>query len=334
MRITRDTLLKNARTFVAQRIRSDLDLVTVYVVGSLLTPEPLLGGTADIDLVFIHAQDVYTPREAIRISPEVSFDIAHFSQNQFHQPRHLRQHPWIGPSIYASRMVLHDLQHWFEFNQASISAQFLRPENVVERARQFEEQARNLWVDLQGQESTPETVYAYLKAAGLAANAIACLDGPPLTDRRFLLDLPPRMEAVGNAALTAGFLGLLGARQADPEEISTWLPAWKDALKAVALLPECPVNLNACRLLYHSTGVEALLGGDLPAAALWPLLRTWTRALLSAEMGAHLPAWQAGCSRLGLTGDSFGEKVESLDAYLDTLEESLDTWEKRNGISR
>ncbi|HPH97762.1 MAG TPA: hypothetical protein PKW33_07985 [Anaerolineaceae bacterium] len=334
MRITRDTLLKNARTFVAQRIRSDMDLVAVYVVGSLLTAEPLLGGTTDIDLVFIHAQDVYTPREVIRISPEVSFDIAHFSQNQFYQPRHLRQHPWIGPSIYASRIALHDLQHWFEFNQASISAQFLRPENVAERARQFEEQARDLWMELQGQEPTPETVYAFLKAAGLAANAIACLDGPPLTDRRFLLDLPPRMEASGSAGLTTGFLGLLGANQADPEEMRAWLPAWKDALKAVALLPECPVNLKSPRLLYHSAGVEALLGGDLPAAALWPLLRTWTRALLPAEMAAHLPAWQESCARLGLNGGAFGEKIDALDAYLDTIEEALDAWEKRNGISR
>ncbi len=55
MRITPEILQKLARDTVAQRTRSDRDVVAVYLQGSLLRDDPLLGGTADIDLFFIHS---------------------------------------------------------------------------------------------------------------------------------------------------------------------------------------------------------------------------------------------------------------------------------------
>jgi hypothetical protein len=44
MRITTETLLKIARDTVAQRTRSDRSLLAIYLTGSLLESEPLLGG--------------------------------------------------------------------------------------------------------------------------------------------------------------------------------------------------------------------------------------------------------------------------------------------------
>ena len=58
MRITRETLLKIAKDTVTQQVRSRHDLVSVFLIGSLLTDDPLLGGTTDIDLIFIHVQHI------------------------------------------------------------------------------------------------------------------------------------------------------------------------------------------------------------------------------------------------------------------------------------
>jgi hypothetical protein len=46
MRITRDLLLKAARDSAAQRLRADRRLVCIFLTGSLLQKDPLLGGAA------------------------------------------------------------------------------------------------------------------------------------------------------------------------------------------------------------------------------------------------------------------------------------------------
>ena len=54
MRINRDTLLRIARDTVARRTRQDRGIVAAYLCGALLGDDYILGGTADIDLGFIH----------------------------------------------------------------------------------------------------------------------------------------------------------------------------------------------------------------------------------------------------------------------------------------
>src|SRR5450759_2115162 len=105
MHITRETLLKIAKDTVTQQLSTRHDLVSIFMVGSLLTDEPLLGGTSDIDLVFIHDRQPDVEREIIRLSPEITLDIAHPPQSAYNQPRHLRLHPWIGPAIHDSHIV-------------------------------------------------------------------------------------------------------------------------------------------------------------------------------------------------------------------------------------
>ncbi|HZW05247.1 MAG TPA: hypothetical protein VFF68_15045, partial [Anaerolineaceae bacterium] len=68
MRITRDHLLKIAREMAEQRARRNRGLVCIYLTGSLLTDAPLLGGTADIDLILIHNSEPAYPREVVRIT--------------------------------------------------------------------------------------------------------------------------------------------------------------------------------------------------------------------------------------------------------------------------
>ena len=131
MRITREALLKLARNTVDLRTRLDRHLVCVYLTGSLLSNEPLLGGTTDIDLVFVHDSEPPVAREVERVSDEVHLDIAHFSQMVFQHPRSLRLDPWLGGYLIENPVVLYETQHWFEFTQASVAAQFNRPETIL-----------------------------------------------------------------------------------------------------------------------------------------------------------------------------------------------------------
>jgi len=45
---------------------------------------------------------------------------------------------------------------------------------------------------------------------------------------------------------------------------------------------------------------------------------------------AALPDWQAACAQLGLEDES---RLGALDAYLDAMEETLDDWAAKRGIT-
>ena len=53
MRLTRETLIKIARDTATQRARVSRRIICIYLTGSCLTDDPLLGGTTDIDLVIV-----------------------------------------------------------------------------------------------------------------------------------------------------------------------------------------------------------------------------------------------------------------------------------------
>ena len=133
MRITRETLLNIARDTAAQRTRSDRNILGVYLYGSLLEEEFLLGGTADIDLVFIHMDTAETSREIVPLTDEVHLDIAHHYERDYRQARQLRVNPWLGPAINECQ-ALYDPQHFLDFTQAGVRGQFERLDNVYQRA--------------------------------------------------------------------------------------------------------------------------------------------------------------------------------------------------------
>jgi len=335
MHITRETLLKIAKDTVTQQLSTRHDLVSIFMVGSLLTDEPLLGGTSDIDLVFIHDRQPDVEREIIRLSPEITLDIAHQPQSEYNQPRHLRLHPWIGPAIHDSHIVLYDTQHWFEFTQASVTSQFYLPENVFARAHQGIERARQIWLEMQTNPGEPgKSLINYLKAVEAGANAAASLTGAPLTERRFLLNFPERARAINRPGLTNGLLSLIGADQIEPGQIKSWLPAWHEAYQSQSDNERRPIRLHLDRRLYYERAIEALLASEMPAAALWPLLNTW--AEVDYHQSPESPTqkdWPGVIQSLHLGGDQFTGKLEALDAYLDTVEEILDDWAKSNGIA-
>lgn len=334
MRITRDLLLKAARDAAAEEVRRDRQVVCIYLTGSLLLDDPLLGGTTDIDLMVVHSGDPTVSREVRRVTDEVTLDIAHLSQAVFVQPRHLRLDPWLGSYLVRNPLRLYDIQHWFEFNQASVQGQFNQPEYILRRARPQAEDARQIWMDLHNNAGLPiqQRVQSYLDALKKSANAIATLTGAPLTERRFMLNFPERAAAIERPGLAAGLVDLLSPLELPAEAWETWLQSWVGALTAIGKRPSCPVRLHPSRLPYYFRAADALRE-EHPAAALWLILRTWTLAIHHLPTdSAEFQAWETACAEINLDDAHFSDRLDGLDVYLDAVEETLDQWAEQNGI--
>lgn len=332
MRINLELLQRIARDTVTERTRTERDLLAIYLHGSLLTGDPLMGGAADIDLFFIHNNSLPQEREIVPVTEEVHLDISHHPRSLYTQPRRLRNHPWLGPVVYGCK-ILYDPQHFMDFTQASVRGQFNQPDNVMSRARSQAEHARQIWLSLHStaQADGIKPLTDYLRAVVHAANAVAILTGPALAERRFLLDFPQRAEAIDHPGLYAGLLGLLGGPTIDAAGLHAWLPAWRSAYLDIPDKNR-PAGLHPARLVYYSQAFEAVLSGPQPVAALWPLVLTWT------DIVGFLPpnspdciAWQEAMAHLGLTASGFTQKVTALDAFLDTVDETLDSWAQKNG---
>ncbi len=332
MRINQSMLLKVANDAVTRYVGTDRTLLAVYLQGSLLGDSPLLGNTADIDLFLIHTNEVGIEREIVRISDEVHLDISHHSHSIYRQPRELRVHPWLGPAVYGCK-IMHDPQHFMDFVQASVRGQFTSVGNILHRVRKQAGHAREMWESFIDHPHPPEPqdAFRYLRTLEHTANAVAGLSGYNLTERRFLLDLPARAETVNKPGIYAGFLGLLGASAVDADNLRAWLPEWQ---KAYSALPgdETPARLHPQRWFYYERAVDAILKSPTAHDALWPLWRTWTQAISILPGDNQIrSAWQKAGEQLGLLGDAFSEKVAGLDAYLDMVEELIDTWARENG---
>jgi len=333
MRINRETLLKVAEQAVAQRVRNDRDILSAYLSGTLLEESYLLGGTADIDLTFIHMDKPPVEREMQRLTDEVHLDIAHYDQREFSQARKLRLHPWLGPTIFACK-TLYDPQHFLDFTQASVRGQFNRPDYVLERARQQLGHAREIWTGFASQapgQPGPKELQIYLRAIDHAANAVASLNGPPLTERRLLLQFPGRADAAGKPGLYPALLGMLGGAHVAADTLISWLPSWQDTMES---LPSkaIPARLDPCRHAYYYRAFEAMLAGETPTDVLWPLLHTWTiAAAILPEASPGRLGWTNACQSLGLLGDGFTERVQALDSFLDIVEEAIEQWSVQAG---
>ncbi|TAK12673.1 MAG: hypothetical protein EPO32_07995 [Anaerolineae bacterium] len=334
MRITRDQLLKIAEDTVAERARADKSILAAYLHGSLLEGnEPLLGGAADIDLTFIHI-GVDEPREILRMSDDISLDILHHAREDYEPARTLRQKPMLGPAVFYAK-PLYDPQHFLDFTQASARGMYGEPENVLARSEPGLTTARRYWFSAQGSPTDGGTrgTLDYLTALGQTANAVAGLSGPALTVRRLLLDFPARAAAVGHEGLAAGLLGLMGGMGVDAAQITGWLPDSTAAYTALGRAGLAPAELAPARQAYYEKAIRALAEGGQPAAALWPLLTTWTAAV--AELGEGTEAalrWEDALAPLGLVGDGLKEKLAGLDAYLDRVEELFDRWKRERGL--
>jgi hypothetical protein len=327
MRITRDTLLKLARDTVRQRVSSDHNLIAAYLVGSTLANDPFLGGATDVDIVFLCIQPPLLARQVVRQSPEVHLDLYYLESTSFEPPRKLRTDPLLGYIIY-SPTVLYDTRHFLEYAQAIVRAQFDDAPNILARVRHRSSAARQLWWDLQSGSGDPRPgeMLQYLQSVDHAANALSMFYGPPLTERRFILEFGGRMLTSGRPELQGALLELIGGLAFDSSEIERLLPSWELAFNAAAKLGDSP-SIQPARANYYKHAIQALLQGETPAAALWPLLHTWTVAAAALHGNSEeLQAWNEAFSALGLAGEAFEYRLQGLDRFLDAVEEKCDTY--------
>lgn len=334
MRVTRESLIRIAKETVQERVYNDPDILAAYLTGSLLNVEPMLGGTTDIDLVFVHKNLPAKAREFVKLTPDFHLDISRRAKDEFKSPRDLRGDPWLGFEMYDP-MLLYEREKFFDFVQASLRAgfDFEQPPLMLQRCRRMLSHGRGIWMDLTELEKPagPKEIRKYMKSLFHAINAVAELSGPPIHERRLLLEFPARAEAAQKTGMTAGVYKLIGANHIDADKVKSWLADWKEAFMIACENKKVDSRIHAARVNYYEKAIKSMLGGETPLAALWPLLHTWT---LSAEVlrGDHLQFWKNACGELGLLGDGFAEHVEGLDHFIDEIEIILDEIAAANGL--
>lgn len=333
MHITRDLLLNAARDFVTRSVKADRSITAVYLTGSLLTDNPLLGGTTDIDLVFVHDRIPVVPREIHRFTDEITLDLYHHNQVIYEQPRLLRVDPTLGPPINSTRIILHDTQHWFEYTQAIITAQFDRADYHAERIRKLATDARASWWQLEGKEnSTPKEMVSFIESVEHATNAMASISGLPLTERRFMLGLAERCQAVESPQFALALASLIGFSTFDFSSLEEWINRWSAALSASDNPSSIPPGVHPYRKLYYINAVKSYFEDGQLESCLWIMLKTWTSlsSYLSSRStgGKDYPVF---LSVLGFEKGSFQEKVASLDSFLDADEDIINLWAQEAG---
>ncbi len=335
MRITRDLLLKITHNTIKQRKRTEPDLLAAYLVGSLLDEEPLLGGLTDIDLVLVHKYQVPAEREVVQVTPDITLDIFHKLRDSYDQHKQLRHDPWLGYPLTKNHIMLFDTDHWLEFIQAGVSAQFHRPDNILARVNLLLNSAREQWFELIAM--TPEDhliwLHGFMNALQLSANALIGLNSAPLTTRRFLLEFDQRTKSLGVPKTFAAFTGLIGITQENLQESHNWIHALADELQKLTHQSNPPPHLKACRHAYYLNALQALAESGDPVYAVWPLLKIWLDVRLAAETPPQSsPTWEKCLGELHLSPEHCDSKQQALDAFLDTVEITIETWADEYGI--
>ena len=229
MRVTRESLIRIAKETAQEHAYNDRDIIAAYLTGSLVSNEldPMLGGTTDIDIIFVHTAEPKHRREFVKLTPDFHVDIGHRAKAEFKRPRELRLDPWLGWEMYDP-MLLFEREKFFEFVQAGLRAgfEFNAPAPALHRSRLLLSQARQTWRELLGigDMVTPQDMLQYMKSLYHAVNAVAELSGPPLHERRLLLEFPSRAEAAQRPGMSAGLYGLLGASSLDSSTLNAWMP--------------------------------------------------------------------------------------------------------------
>jgi hypothetical protein len=335
VRITKELLISTAKDTVKRRtFGGGGDIVCAYITGSLTFEDPLIGGSTDIDLIFVHALDSQQRREIVPIADDFHLDIAHYPQTVFSQPRELRTDAWIGGFFCHYPIVVEDNNHWFDYVRSGVFAHFFQPPNILQRVRPFADTARKIWMDLnmQKEEDHHRVIQQYLQAIKSAANAIACLTSVPLTDRRLIPDFQRSAEAVKMPGLSGGLADLL--LPADPIEPNweTWVDNWEIAFSSYQQKENPSPSFAPCRRLYYKNAILEFSELNSPAA-LWILLRTWSH--MAAELSQNSVS-QHGfddlLKLLLLDKDNFSARLSALDQFLDVVEETIDTWQMSAGI--
>lgn len=335
MRVTRESLIRIAKETAQERAFNDRLMIAAYLTGSLVSDtDPMIGGTTDIDIIIVHADEPKHRREFIKLTPDFHLDISHRAKAEFKRPRELRLDPWLGWEMYDP-MLLFEREKFFEFVQAGLRAgfEFNSPAPALQRSRLLLSQARQIWRDLLEvtETVTPKDITQYMKSLYHAVNAVAELSGPPLQERRLMLEFLSRAETARRPQMNVALVGLMGGSAVESSQLSAWVSDWKLAFEAATENSRVDPRIHPARLNYYEKAMQSMISGDAPHTALWPLLHTWTLAVDVLPDHA-VDAWRAACTQLGLAGSAFEERVEGLDHFLDEVEVLLDELAREHGL--
>jgi hypothetical protein len=269
-------------------------------------------------------------REIIKLSNEIHLDVAYENAKAYAQPRELRGDPWRGWAMWDTQL-LHQKGRFFEYTQSIVRAQFDDPENLLKRCRAFSVPAREAWNEMvfNPEAATPSKI---LSAAANAANALATLAGPPLPERSLFSGFPARAEALGMPEMTGKLFSII-TTNLDVNLIHEALPHWEASFAVASQFPT-DLRIHAARQGYYKTAIESQLAGEMPAAAFWPLLSTWALCINSGMSPTVAgAAWDQLISQIGLDANGVEARLEALDHFLDTLEETFEQVASESGLA-
>jgi hypothetical protein len=329
MRITHDALIKLAKDTVEKRFAHDPNVTAVFLIGSMRPDHVAVESAADVDLLVLHNGELPRDREIVKLSNEYHLDIVYEPVSLYSQPRELRSDGWRGWAMWDPRL-LYQKGRFFEYTQSVVRSQFEDPANILKRARFFLEPAREAWSEMQMYPETTTPLKA-LTAAFKTANSLASLSGAPIPERRLLADFPAVANRLGQPDLIKTIFASV-ATNVSVETIRQWLPAWENAFLAAAQSPS-DLRLHPARLAYYKTAILSQLSGDLPRAALWPVLHTWALAAENDSFNEQQSqTWEAVCNDAGLSPAGLSERLQALDGFLDRMEEILEQLAVDNGL--
>lgn len=329
--------MKNSRALLidlarreAERRGADDDVISGYIVGSVARDEEPLGGVTDIDLVLIHDEPPNVSREIVRLSDQIHHDIAHHHKNLYAKPRELRVHPWMGPSL-CEPLFIYDPHHFFEWAQAGARGQFYRPDHMLTRSTAFLQQAR------QGATLLPLTgrwVRTYVHAAMDAVNAVASLTGLPVAGRRVMAELADSIAKLEYPQVFGGFLDLIGAEHFTNWDVPALLSAWGKAFDTATNISSDP-ELHSSRRIYFLQGFQTLVENGQSKSILWTLLSSWERSIYALDSNEEwrdlTDQWDSFLRSTNLSTPHRRQREEQLEAYIDSVENVVETWGEEHG---
>jgi hypothetical protein len=327
--ITRERLIELAER-EAEKRGQRRRLVAAYVVGTVATGDPLLAGSADVDIVMIHSEPPLRDREVVTLSPDVHLDLHHYDRARYGQPRELRIDPDLGPSLCRAIRVF-DPDHFFDWVQAGACAQFDLPSQRVTRGRTLLARAREKREALRA-----DSVAAlnFTTAAFDGANAAMMVSGLPCSGRRLIPDLRARFEQLDRLDLFRHLIELFKADQADSTSVADWIADWAKAYDRLMSEGADPLKQPA-RRDYFLRAFHELADAGQPEAIMPLLIMHWPGIDGEAEGEPELSAEYRGYQDLLRATDLMPDQMESrkhdLEATLDEMEMFLEDWAERHG---
>ncbi len=322
VRVTREKLIDLAREESERRSVTE-DVISGYLIGSVASGEPMINGSADIDLVLIHQYEPARSREFIPLTDNIHFDITHHHSDFYNYPPDLRVHPWLGPSM-CEPIFLYDPDHFFERAQAGVRGQFYQIDYVHARATAFLERARCIKLDLHADSSW---ISNYADSILESVNALATLGGFPVAGRRMAMILQDRLKELGFEKHFFGFQNLMGANLLPKDQLQNWLIAWEESFNAAGYLDPA---FNTARKNYFLHAFQYLVGSESFEGILWNLITTWSKAIdaleFKGETSQHDAIWNEVLEQLELSPEFRDKRDVELEHHLDSIEEIIENW--------